>query len=137
MNKREKIKEGLGQCQYPLEVCINRACPYFDRADHGDCIHMLHKDALSLIKAQDILIEGYNSERGQAYWIHCRGKSNIWYCSNCDEKINYNPKRGTYIKEKRKVWEIYRYCRGCGYTMIEDPNGEKWRWRGWIKGRRY
>lgn len=32
-------------------------------------------------------------------WIHCNGKSNIWYCSACGEKIIYNPiKKHTSLK---------------------------------------
>ena len=26
-------------------------------------------------------------------WIRCKGKSNLWYCSECGEKILYNPNK--------------------------------------------
>ena len=50
-------------------------------------------------------------------WIHCQGKSNLWYCSECGEKILYNPTRRTYNIEKRPVHEVNKYCRGCGAIM--------------------
>lgn len=50
-------------------------------------------------------------------WIHCQGKSNLWYCSECGEKILYNPTRRTYNIEKRPVHEVNKYCRGCGAKM--------------------
>lgn len=49
MDKLEKVKEGLGYCHYPLEICVTRKCPYFERADHGDCVHRLHMDTLVVI----------------------------------------------------------------------------------------
>ena len=50
-------------------------------------------------------------------WIHCKGKSNLWYCSECGEKILYNPTRRTYNIEKRPVHEVNKYCRCCGTKM--------------------
>lgn len=50
-------------------------------------------------------------------WVHCNGKSNLWYCSECGEKILYNPTRRTYNIEKRPVHEVNKYCRGCGAKM--------------------
>jgi RNase P subunit RPR2 len=52
-----------------------------------------------------------------ARWVHCNKKSNRWYCSNCGEKILYNPRRRTYNIEKRPVHEVKRYCRGCGAKL--------------------
>ena len=50
-------------------------------------------------------------------WIHCQGKSNLWYCHACGEKILYNPTRRTYNIAKRPVHEVNKYCRGCGAKM--------------------
>lgn len=55
-------------------------------------------------------------------WIHCEGKSSIWYCSVCGDKIIYNPTRKTYKPDKKPVWEINKYCRNCGALM--DAGGE-------------
>lgn len=58
-------------------------------------------------------------------WIHCQGKSNLWYCSACGEKILYNPTRRTYNIAKRPVHEVNKYCRGCGAKMDgERKNSE-------------
>ena len=51
-------------------------------------------------------------------WIHCNGKSNLWYCSACGEKILYNPTRRVYNIEKRPVHEVNKRCRSCGAKMI-------------------
>mgnify|MGYP003309555592 CR=1 FL=1 len=55
-------------------------------------------------------------------WIHCNGKSNLWYCSECGEKILYNQTRRTYNIEKRPVHEVNKYCRGCGENMDGGNN---------------
>lgn len=69
-------------------------------------------DALELLKAQEAAV---------AYWIPCNGKSHIWYCSECGEKINYNDARRTYKTEKKPVEAVNRYCRWCGATMVPRP----------------
>lgn len=56
-------------------------------------------------------------------WVHCNGESNLWYCSECGEKIRYNPSRRTYNIEKRPVQEVNKYCRGCGAKMDGDADG--------------
>jgi hypothetical protein len=64
-------------------------------------------------------------EPSVAYWIPCNGKSHIWYCSECGEKINYNDARRTYKTEKKPVEAVNRYCRGCGATMVQRPTDEQ------------
>jgi hypothetical protein len=54
------------------------------------------------------------------HWIHCKGKSNLWYCSECGEKILYNQTRRTYNIEKRPVYVVNKYCRNCGARMTKD-----------------
>ncbi|MBR3020416.1 MAG: hypothetical protein IKH57_25690 [Clostridia bacterium] len=70
--------------------------------------------AIDLLKAQ---------EPQTAYWIPCNGKSHIWYCSHCGEKINYNNAHNVYNKEAKPVEQVNRYCRGCGYKMTPQPTG--------------
>ena len=72
--------------------------------------------AIALLKAQAPVV---------AYWIPCNGKSHIWYCSGCGEKINYNDARRTYKTEKKPVEAVNRYCRGCGATMVQRPTDEQ------------
>ena len=60
-----------------------------------------------------------------AYWIHCNGKSHIWYCSNCGEKINYNNAHKTYAKSIKPIEEVNRYCRGCGSKMDGEQRKEE------------
>lgn len=74
------------------------------------------KGVLALLKAQEPVV---------AYWIPCNGKSHIWYCSECGEKINYNDARRTYKTEKKSVEAVNRYCRGCGATMVQRPTDEQ------------
>lgn len=56
------------------------------------------------------------------YWIHCKGKSNLWYCSECGEKIIYNPTRKTYRPNKKPVHEVNKRCRNCGAKMDGKQN---------------
>lgn len=54
----------------------------------------------------------------QGNWIHCWGKTALWYCSNCGEKIMYNPERRTRNVAKSAVHELNRFCRACGAKMV-------------------
>ena len=54
-------------------------------------------------------------------WIHCKGKSHIWYCSNCGGKVNYNNAHKVYTKNMKLIEEVNRFCRNCGAKM----NGER------------
>lgn len=56
-------------------------------------------------------------------WIKTKGKTNLWYCSECGEKILYNPNKRTYNVQKLKVFEKNKFCRNCGARM-EGTNGE-------------
>lgn len=58
--------------------------------------------------------------RPHGQWIHCQGKSNLWYCSKCGAKIIYNSTRKTYNIEKKPVSEVNKYCRNCGVKMIGE-----------------
>lgn len=60
-------------------------------------------------------VDAVEAVRGE--WVHCNGKSNLWYCSVCGEKILYNPTRRTYNIEKRPVHAVNKFCRGCGAKM--------------------
>lgn len=56
------------------------------------------------------------------HWIHCAGKSNLWYCSECGGKILYNQTRRTYNIKKLPVDEMNRFCRSCGAKMDGGNN---------------
>lgn len=78
-------------------------------------LHVADIDVLPRVDAVEVV---------HGRWIHCQGKSNLWYCSECGEKILYNQTRRTYNIEKRPVHEVNRYCRGCGASMRDgDGNG--------------
>ena len=57
------------------------------------------------------------------HWIHCNGKSNLWYCSECGDKMIYNDKRRTYNIVKLPMAEKNKFCRNCGAKMDGDPDG--------------
>lgn len=71
-------------------------------------------DSITQIGAQ--IVRDLDAAQG-AHWIPCQGKSHIWYCSRCGERISYNQARRTYKPEKRPVYEVNRWCRGCGARM--------------------
>ncbi len=50
-------------------------------------------------------------------WVHAAGKSNIWYCSVCGDKINYKQNRRTYNIPKVPVEQKNKFCRNCGAKM--------------------
>lgn len=53
----------------------------------------------------------------RGHWIKCNGKSHIWYCSECGDRINYNQARRTYKPDARPVSAVNKYCRCCGAKM--------------------
>ena len=78
----------------------------------------LCKQERQLFKAAADMLEADGAKLvPEGRWVHCEGKSNLWYCSACGEKIIYNPTRRTYNIEKRPVHEVNKYCRGCGAKM--------------------
>lgn len=92
-------------CLPPCKGCMTRReCWCCDKL--GDWINNLTE-----------VMTGEYAPVNHGHWIHCDGKSNLWYCSECGEKINYNPTRGTYIKHKRQVHEVNKRCRNCGAKM--------------------
>lgn len=56
----------------------------------------------------------------RGHWIKCNGKSHIWYCSECGDRINYNQARRTYKPDARPVSAVNKYCRCCGTKMGGD-----------------
>lgn len=76
------------------------------------------EDEVKEIPSVDVVRHGY--------WIHCKGKSNLWYCSECSEQILFNPNPRTWQgsnKSKRSVSELNRFCRGCGAKMDKEHSG--------------
>lgn len=86
----------------------------YDEVDEGRLYCHINAVEVAAIKAAPS-VEVAIQKHG--HWIHCKGKSNLWYCSECGEKIIYNPTRKTYMPEKKPVHEVNRYCRGCGAKM--------------------
>ena len=82
------------------------------------CNNCIHKPVCSkYIATGGVKSCEHHKEERKGRWAHCNGKSNLWYCSECGEKILYNPTRRTYNIEKRPVHEVNKYCRGCGAIM--------------------
>lgn len=111
MNEREKVIQALEIHLKPNSRCVG--CPY---PNNGICGDQLYRDALTLLKAQ---------EPKTAYWIHCNGKSHIFYCSNCAEKVSYNNAHRVYNKNMKPIEQVNKFCRGCGYKMIPRPTDEQ------------
>lgn len=111
MNEREKVIQALEIHLKPNSRCVG--CPY---PNNGLCGDQLYRDALTLLKAQ---------EPKTAYWIHCNGKSHIFYCSNCAEKVSYNNAHRVYNKNMKPIEQVNKFCRGCGYKMIPRPTDEQ------------
>ncbi len=106
-NLLEKTIRGLECCRIPFKNCHEKGCPYYENVG---CKIRLKDDALALLKAQ---------EPKEMHWIHCVGKSNIWYCSNCGEKVSYNNARRVYKKDTKPIEQVNRFCRGCGYKAVK------------------
>lgn len=125
MTYQENVIKGLECVVCPNKFCGD--CLYFirneDDPDTGWCNReAIYKDALSLLKAQ---------EQKTAYWIPCNGKSHIFYCSQCAEKVNYNNAHRVYNKNMKPIEQVNKFCRGCGYKMIPRPTDkqqEKVKW---------
>lgn len=116
MRTPEEIKKGLEICR---GKCTGNKphCPY-DKYGDG-CEDTLNRDALAYIQQLEAqMVRDLDAAQG-AHWIPCAGKSHIWYCSRCGERINYNQARRTYKPEGKPVHEVNRWCRGCGAKMME------------------
>lgn len=116
MRTPEEIKKGLEICR---GKCTGNKphCPY-DKYGDG-CEDTLNRDALAYIQQLEAqMVRDLDAAQG-AHWIPCAGKSHIWYCSRCGERINYNQARRTYKPEGKPVHGVNRWCRGCGAKMME------------------
>ena len=82
-------------------------------------MYAVAQDAFDLIQQLENQIADAGNLVQHAHWIPCQGKSHIWYCSECGERISYNQVRRTYKPEKKPVHEVNRWCRGCGARMME------------------
>lgn len=100
MTEREKVIKGLACCG--IDECDD-SCPYFrscDEDDLGSCRATLHRDALSLLKAQEpILLENQHKPYG-----HIINANSPWI-SRC-------PKCGKKIEGKQT-----RFCKYCGQAV--------------------
>lgn len=85
---------------------------YNTKATYAECITMV--DSMETIEAEPVR---------HGHWVKCQGKSNIWYCSECGEKINYKQNRRTYSIPKVPVWQKNKRCRCCGAKMGGAEDG--------------
>lgn len=116
MRAPEEIKYALHWCRNSDANNQCLGCPY---KKIEDCEHALEADALAYIQQLEAqMVRDLDAAQG-AHWIPCAGKSHIWYCSRCGERINYNQARRTYKPEGKPVHEVNRWCRGCGVKMME------------------
>lgn len=89
---------------------INNRVLGFDFGEfEGKC-----EELIRLIKTQE--------QKHTAHWIKREGRYNVWYCSNCGEKINYNEDKKTRQKRVFPVWIANKYCRMCGREMTVPPS---------------
>lgn len=58
-------------------------------------------------------------------WVRCKGKSTLWHCSECGERIVYNSTRKTYNVRKKNVAEVNQFCRACGAKMDAGQEDDK------------
>jgi len=119
MRTPEEIKKGLEYCSEKAKRKTNCSeCIYFNDP-RGWCSTAITRDALAYIQQLEAqMVRDLDAAQG-AHWIPCAGKSHIWYCSRCGERINYNQARRTYKPEGKPVHEVNRWCRGCGAKMME------------------
>jgi hypothetical protein len=116
MRAPEEIKYALHWCRNSDANNQCLGCPY---KKIEDCEHALEADALAYIQQLEAqMVRDLDAAQG-AHWIPCAGKSHIWYCSRCGERINYNQARRTYKPEGKPVHEVNRWCRGCGAKIME------------------
>ena len=59
MTKLEKVLKGLEQCTQLEEFCNEKNCPYFVSDEYGCEMLDMKKDAIELLKEQQIKIEKY------------------------------------------------------------------------------
>lgn len=59
-------------------------------------------------------------------WVRSAGRSHIWYCSVCGDKINYKQNRRTYNIPKVPVGQKNKFCRNCGAKMdLKEATNEE------------
>ena len=98
---KERYCDGCTYYGVRCKSVLSENCPIYNA--------IIAVDAVPAIDAEPVR---------HGYWIPCAGKSHIWYCSECGEKINYNQVRRTY--KKKPVHEVNRWCRSCGAKMDAD-----------------
>lgn len=91
--------------------------PFIPHDDCGSGWYLAHTDLMKRLRTCQT-IEAEPVKHGK--WIHCNGTTDLWYCSECGEKIRYNPKRRVYNIIKRRVHEINKRCRSCGAIMDKE-----------------
>ena len=93
MEDREKVVQGLEYCAAEDKKCFDRReCPYFEAWPM--CSHLLVKDALALMKAEEpIRADVVDADGGRTRWFVCA------FC-------------------KTPIMHMDRYCHECGKPVI-------------------
>ena len=120
MRSPEEIKDELCDIETLCGHCPYSGEPNGCNRQGGACkMYDVAQDAFDLIQQLENQIADAGNMVQHAHWIPCQGKSHIWYCSECGERISDNQVRRTYKPEKKPVHEVNRWCRGCGARMME------------------
>lgn len=88
---------------------------------NGEKDSIFTRDAQALREAAEMLEKSEVVKHGP--WIRCKGKSGLWYCSECGEKIIYKQRR-TYNVPKVPVEVKNKFCRCCGAKMSGGADGD-------------
>lgn len=115
MRTPEEIKMALEHCRTGVRCA---GCPYSGDGIANCWDNFTHDLIVYIQQLEAQMVRDLDAAQG-AHWIPCAGKSHIWYCSRCGERINYNQARRTYKPEGKPVHEVNRWCRGCGVKMME------------------
>lgn len=115
MRTPEEIKMALEHCRTGVRCA---GCPYSGDGIANCWDNFTHDLIVYIQQLEAQMVRDLDAAQG-AHWIPCAGKSHIWYCSRCGERINYNQARRTYKPEGKPVHEVNRWCRGCGAKIME------------------
>lgn len=105
------------------KAAIDRIEAYCNGCDSYNGVRLRCR-ACQIADAMDAVDEVEAAPVRYGRWIKAKGKTNLWYCSECGEKILYNPNKRTYNVQKMPVFEKNKFCRNCGAKM-EGKNGKQ------------
>lgn len=119
----EPVEDVIGTLQAKIEqnlkVAAVSAAEFFDKAVYDAIVQEAKKAGVTdlVIFDRDFVVEAIKRNIVHGRWVRAAGKSNIWYCSVCGDKINYKQNRRTYNIPKVPVEQKNKFCRNCGAKM--------------------